>query len=400
MRMRWDLVSIACLLLLGLLVRLGTMAVDGHNGDVTVMARWAEHMAEVGPWGFYDVSFSIYPALLYPLWMLGADLDGQALDLAIKGLSIPFDLVLGALLYMFVRDRGTELQGLAAAALYLLNPAVILAGPVWGQVDSAGTLAFIAALMASAARRDGVAGGLAMLAVFFKPQFGLVVLPVLAVAAIRSYRSGAPGPIGRAIGGMVAIWILIGGPLALHPLRYLGLLSETAQQQPFTSLYAFNPWGLLVGFEVPDGPYVAIGTLLLLAGLVGAMIGLRRGHDIATLLAVGAVLVLAFYFLPTRVHERYLFPAMALMAPFAVASAGQFTAYLVLTAGFAASLLYTLHAITPFNLPDAVASAMVTPGGIWAIGLTLLAAAIAWVWLLLVRRPRLPGRDPLPDAGA
>ena len=88
------------------------------------------------------------------------------------------------------------------------------------------------------------------------------------------------------------------------------------------------------------------------------------------------------------------------MAPFAVASAGQFTAYLVLTAGFAASLLYTLHAITPFNLPDAVASAMVTPGGIWAIGLTLLAAAIAWVWLLLVRRPRLPGRDPLPDAGA
>jgi hypothetical protein len=85
---------------------------------------------------------------------------------------------------------------------------------------------------------------------------------------------------------------------------------------------------------------------------------------------------------------------MALLAPFAVASAGQFTAYVVLTAAFAASLLYTLHEITPFDLPDAVANVLITPAGVWSIGLTLIAAGAAWAWLLLVRRPRLPAAGP------
>ncbi|HEY6609293.1 MAG TPA: hypothetical protein VI277_08875 [Candidatus Limnocylindria bacterium] len=398
MRMRWDLVSVGCLLLIALVVRLGALGLEGHNGDVSVMARWAERMAEVGPWRFYEADGSIYPALLYPLWALATDLDGADLALAIKGLSIPFDLAIGIVLYGFVRGRSTELAGLAAASLYLFNPAVILAGPVWGQVDSAGTLAMLGALLASAGRRDGVAGALAMLAIFFKPQFGLVALPVVAVAAIRSYRSRDLGNVARAFGGMALTWVVVGLPLALHPLRYAGLVSDTAQQQPFTSLHAFNAWGLLTGFAVPDDPYVAIGTALLLAGLVGAMLGLRRGQDAATILAVGAMLVIAFYFLPTRVHERYLFPAMALLAPFAVGAGSQFVAYVALTAGFAASLLYALHETTPFDLPEAVAAVLVTPTGVWAIGLTMIGAALAWTWLLLVRRPRLPGAPAGPEA--
>jgi dolichyl-phosphate-mannose-protein mannosyltransferase len=391
MRIRWDLVGLAVLLLLALVVRLGALAFDGHNGDVSVMMRWAEEkMAVVGPLRFYDVDNSIYPALLYPLWILATDLDGDALALAIKGLSIPFDLGIGVLLYVLIRGRSSERAALAGASLYLFNPAVLLAGPVWGQVDSAGTLAFLAALIASSRGRDGIAGALGLLAAFCKPQFGLVLLPVLAVAAIRSWRSGRIEAIARALGGVVVAWLVIGGPLLLHPLRYAGLLSATAGQQPETSLHAFNPWGLFVGFGIPDGPYVLIGSALLLIGVVGALVGLRRGDDLAILLAVGAVLVLAFYFLPTRVHERYLFPAMALLVPFAVATGGQFIAYLVLSAGFAASLLYALHDTTPFDLPAALAEVLVSPAGVWGIGLVMIGAAVAWAWLLLVRRPRLP----------
>ncbi len=396
MRVPWDLVRIATLLLIGLVVRIGALPFEGHSGDVAIMARWAERMAEVGPWRFYEGDGSIYPALLYPLWALATDLDGPALDLAIKGLSIPFDIVIGVVLYVFVRERGTELAGLAAAGAFLLNPAVILAGPVWGQVDSAGTLAFLGALLASGYRRDGLAGALAMVATFCKPQFGLVVLPVLVVAAIRARRARSLVTVGRAVAGMAAAWLVVGLPLALHPMRYLELLSNTATQQPSTSLHAFNPWGLLVGFGVPDTGYVLIGAVALLAGVVAILSGLRRGDDMTTIVAVGAMLVIAFYFLPTRVHERYLFPAMALLVPFAVANAGQMTAYLVMATGFTASLLYTVHDITAFELPAALASVLVTPAGMWAIGLTLMISAVAWAWLLLVRVPHLPVR-PSPD---
>jgi hypothetical protein len=387
-----GLLLLVLLLAVSVVVRIAALQVDGHNGDVRVTAGWAERMAEVGPWRFYEGSGSIYPALLYPLWALGSDLDGEALLLAIKGLSIPFDIVLGIALYALMRRRSGEGIALGGAALYLLNPATVLAGPVWGQVDSAGTLPYLAALAALAARQLGLAGGLAVLATMVKPQFGLVVLPVLIVAGMRARALASWQPMIRATLGMAGTYVVVAAPLALHPLRYLGLLGDTAVRQPMTSLNAFNPWGLLVGFELPDAPYVGIGTALLAVGVAGSLLGLRRRPDLAMVLAVGVALVLAFYFLPTRVHERYLFPALALLAPFALAGWRELLSYVALSLGFAASLLYALHLTTPFNLPEPWAAWVTSDAGVWAIGLVLIASGIAWAWLLIVRRPRLPRR--------
>ncbi|MGZ8475832.1 MAG: hypothetical protein ACXWWQ_06365 [Candidatus Limnocylindria bacterium] len=385
------------LLLVGLLavsvvLRVAALQFDGHNGDVRVTAGWAERMAEVGPWRFYEGSGSIYPALLYPLWALGSELDGDALLLAIKGLSIPFDIALGIGLYALMRQRAGERAALGVAALYLLNPATILAGPIWGQVDSAGTLPYLAAIAALSARQFGLAGGLAVLATMVKPQFGLVVFPVLIVAGMRSRALASWQPMVRAVAGMAGTYLVLAAPLALNPVRYLGLLGETAVRQPMTSLNAFNPWGLFVGFEVPDGPYVGIGTLLLLLGVAGSLLGLRRRPDLAVVLAVGAALVLAFYFLPTRVHERYLFPALAMLAPFALTGWRELAAYVALSLGFAASLLYALHETTPFTLPEPWATRVTSDAGVWTIGLVLVGSGVAWAWLLVVRGPRLPRR--------
>ena len=387
-------------LVLGLLlaasvaVRIAALGLEGHNGDVHVTSGWAERMAEVGPWRFYEGSGSIYPALLYPLWVLGTDLDGEVLALAVKGLSIPFDIAIGISLWALMRGRAGEGPALAIAGLYLLNPATILAGPVWGQVDSAGTLAYLAALAALAVRQFGLAGALAVLATMIKPQFGLVVLPVLAVAVLQSRARASWEPVARTVGGMGLTYAVIATPLALHPIRYLGLLGDTAVRQPMTSLHAFNPWGLFVGFNLPDEPYVGLGSVLLLLGVAGSMLGLRRRPDLAVVLAVGAALVLAFYFLPTRVHERYLFPALALLAPFALAGWREMAAYLTLSLSFAAALLYALHDTTPFDLPEPWATWIMSEAGVWVIGLVLIGSAIAWAWLLVVKEPRLPVRAP------
>jgi dolichyl-phosphate-mannose-protein mannosyltransferase len=136
---RAAIVQLVMLLVAGVAIRLLALGVEGHNGDVSVTGGWAERMAEVGPLRFYEGSGSIYPALLYPLWAVGALLDGPALDLAIKGLAIPFDVGIGVLLFWVMRGRAGDGVALLVAGLFLLNPAAILAGPVWGQVDSAGS---------------------------------------------------------------------------------------------------------------------------------------------------------------------------------------------------------------------------------------------------------------------
>ena len=383
---------------LAVLVRVVALGVEGHNGDVSVMHGWAERMVEVGPLRFYEASGSIYPALLYPLWALGALLDGPALALAIKGMSIPFDLAIGAVLVASLRSRIGDGRSTLVAALYLLNPAAILAGPVWGQVDAAGTLPFLAALVAVAYRKHGLAGVFGALALLVKPQFGLVLLPVLAVAVIRSPRplwSGAPF---RVLGGAMAAYVVVALPLLLDPVRYASLLAATAARQPATSLNAFNPWGLVIGFKVPDEPYVVAGSVLLFGGLALSLLPLRRSRELLTILAVGAAVVFAFYVLPTRVHERYLFPVIAVLAPIAVAGRLELAAYAALSVGFAGSLVYALLDTTPFSLPEPIASSVTSPAGVWTIGVVLLGSIVAWVWLLFVREPRR--RDPPLDRGA
>jgi len=242
----------AALLLVGLLVRMACVLVPGHNGDVSVMVGWADGMNSVGPGGIYTQIVSVYPALLYVLWPLGAVFHGAALETAVKALSIPFDLVLATLIALVTLRMASRRAAFAAAAIYLLNPAVLLAGPVWGQVDAAGTLVFLGALVASAAGRHGMAGALGTLAAMLKPQFGLVLLPVAVVAATAAARDRHWGPPVRAAAGVLGVYVLVAVPLGLDPFLYWQQLTGVANFQPFASLYAFNPWGLLMGFETPE----------------------------------------------------------------------------------------------------------------------------------------------------
>ncbi|HSM37832.1 MAG TPA: hypothetical protein VK838_00740, partial [Candidatus Limnocylindrales bacterium] len=98
--------------------------------------------------------------------------------------------------------------------------------------------------------------------------------------------------------------------------------------------------------------------------------------------AVGAFVIFAFYFLPTRVHERYLFPAMAVLAPLAAVSWRVLGPYLALSAGFTLSLLYVLVDTTPFSLPPDWQEALVTRPMVWTLSVVLITAAATLVVLL------------------
>ena len=61
-----------------------------------------------------------------------------------------------------------------------------------------------------------------------------------------------------------------------------------------------------------------LGTALAVAGIAASLWLLRRRRDLVGLLGVSVLIGLVIYFLPTRVHERYLFGAIAFLAPLAV----------------------------------------------------------------------------------
>ena len=307
------------ILLVGAALRIAGLLSPGHGGDLTAFVTWAEDAAEHGLSSYYaSGGDSNYPPMLYLLWPLGMAFDGAELTFAIRLLSIPFDLGLGWLLYSVISGvTGRARDGLVASAFYLLNPAVILSGPIWGQVDGMGALPMVASVVAVARGRIAAAGALAVIAGLIKPQFGIAGL-VLAGLALFWLRS--PDGIRRAavlaLSALVTFVIVL-YPLGMSPLGYLDLMGDTFTRYPYISQYGFNPWGMVFGFGDDDAAWSLLGTVLAVAGIVASLWLLRRRRDLVGLLGVSVLIGLVIYYLPTRVHERYLFGAIAFLAPLA-----------------------------------------------------------------------------------
>ncbi len=133
---------IAVVLALGLLVRLGAAFLPGFGIDLGTFQFWSGQLAEQGPWNFYTPApFPDWaPGYLYVLWFFGGldnvfEFGGHEFWYLLKRPSIAADRASAYLLYLILDGQKPAVRS-GAAALYLLNPVILLVGPVWGQVDS------------------------------------------------------------------------------------------------------------------------------------------------------------------------------------------------------------------------------------------------------------------------
>jgi hypothetical protein len=376
-----DLVpqDLVLLLAAAAIVRIAGLLGPGHDGDLQAFTEWAEGVATFGLDGYYaGGGRSNYPPMLYLLWPLGVAFDGPELVFAIRTLSIPFDLALGVLLFEVARSvTGLRRDGLLAAGFYLLNPAVILCGPMWGQVDGMGALPMVGAIVAVARGRLVWAGVLAVVAGLVKPQFGIAAFALLGLGL--TWLGSWAGLRKAAIVALSALvtWIAVLLPLGLGPSGYFQIMGDTFSQYPYISQFGFNPWGMIFGFTDDDAAWFGIGTGLALAGIAGSLWLLRYRRDLVGLLGVSVLLGLVVYYLPTRVHERYLFGAIAFLAPLAAIDRRLRWPFYALSAAFFVTLAYVL-ANSPYRiLPGDRIEAFPD----WAISLLSAATSLAGAWV-------------------
>ena len=139
-------------------------------------------------------------------------------------------------------------------------------------------------------------------------------------------------------------------------------------------------------------PAVAVGAVLLAAGIVSVLWVAARRPDRLTLLVALAVLALAFFALPTRVHERYGFPFFALGAILFAVSPRWRVAYVVLSIATFANMYVVLTTLYPPDDPAlspvrdwlGVGELIRSPIGVGVVAL-LHTAAFVWAWLQLRR---------------
>ena len=321
----------------------------GYYADLKFFQNWAVRLDDVGLRRFYSAGGADYPpGYLYVLWLL-AKISAPPGFVLLKVPAILGDLGLAWLAGTFatriaplsVKERWPVRPLVAAAVLF--NPAVIILSAVWGQVDVVPAVFVLWSLFLlftgpQALRRELAAFLLFAIAVAMKPQAGFV-FPIMVYVLYRRHLLRRPRPewahgvlkIATSAAVLVAFLFLAALPFGLGPLKLLHFYSHSASLYPFTSANAFNLWGV-VGFWRRDssgaGDYVAVagvpalylGTLALAAGVVvvlwRAHREVERGVDQMRVftIAAAAVSLLAFALL-TRMHERYMFYALAFLAP-------------------------------------------------------------------------------------
>lgn len=243
------------------------------------------------------------------------------------------DAMLGALLVIFLSRRRTVLQAAAVGAVYVLMPAVIHNSAMWGQVDAIFTLLLVISLEMILRRRLVAAAVFATLALLTKAQAAMMAPLWLAAALVwaqtdwRRWGMIIIAPITVALVVLAPFWQVLGGVWQAY--------REAGTYYPFTHLNGFNFWFLfspllaphLDAWNVKQWYSVDIVPIFLNMtartwGLLGVFttwaivivrIYLRRADE-ASLFWGARVLPLAFFVFSTQMHERYLFPAIAIWA--------------------------------------------------------------------------------------
>lgn len=300
----------------------------GYEVDIGCFRAWADMMAASGPGGFYvDGVFCDYPpGYLYVLWLAGIVkplFHGRIELLIIKLPAILSDIILGYFIYR-AAQKAIKNKSISAmlSGLYMLCPAVIVNSAVWGQVDGVFVLPLIFSLYFLADEKYKKSAVFFTLALLVKPQ-ALLFAPIYAFAFADRLRGGDKGAWAELLksAGLVLLVFVAGVVPFVYkkpPSFIFDLYGGTLASYPYASLNAFNLFALAGGnFKPIDDRFVfstysAWSTAGIVISVVVCGLVFLRGKGKSRYFYCSGLVIHMVFMLAGKMHERYLFPALAL----------------------------------------------------------------------------------------
>lgn len=335
------------IIILGLVFRLFLAAEPGNEFDVSVNQGWARSAVELGLARSYveqvngnmlpnypPFSLMIFAATGWLEYAFDPAFDNAILfRTVIKIPSILADLGTALLLFLLVTKLWGKRKGLLAMLVYTFHPAVLYDTAVWGQTDAIYTLFIVASLLAYLHNRMMLMGALLAFAFLSKMQTVFIFPLIVILLLIGNRKQFLHVFLG---GANVLLLILLpfafGGTLE----NALSVFADSVGYYTVVSSAAYNIWWALLGdsagtmndTELLFGllSYRSAGLLLFGSVSLAALILLikplqmKAKANASALFLAASLLAYGFFLFNTEMHERYLFPYIALALPVAFLS--------------------------------------------------------------------------------
>ena len=383
-----ETIILATVLAISLAVRVLLFPLKGYSIDTNDFIAWFGTAASQGIRPFYSVvGFADYPPFnVYIFWFFGSIANATGIGIAniVKWVPNLFDLATAGLIFYFVRKQSSFKLAIMSTAFYTFNPAVIFNVAVWGQYDAIYTLFLVISLMLALRSKPKLSAAVFAIAILTKPQ-GIALAPLIIYLIFR--KNGIKNLFISVAVFAATVFVVIlpfewSNPVTFLSKIYFGAYSG----YQYTSINAFNLWGLF-GLWKPDGNLFILGWALFGAFAAFTLYVLHKRFNVSgDWLAIFAAFMLffAFFMLPTRIHERYLFPAismLALMFPFIKKAK---PLYVVLTGTLLVNQAYVLYYL---NLGAFIPSGDLVVLAVSVINLVMFFYASVLLWDELKGRP-------------
>jgi Gpi18-like mannosyltransferase len=360
---------------------------SGFEPDIQYWVRWSRHLLDFG----YADLVADYPPIFVHWLALAGQLERllgvePALNGLIRFLAVTPVIICHVILLCMVdgalrRSHASERSGLGIMALVVFNPALLMDGPIWGQVD----LLFIVPMVAAFAllvRGKAVFWAFPLLTVAVLTKFQAICLGAALLPLLWHRRGGAlfAGLLASIPMAFVIVlpYVMDGSLGTLIDKAYLG----AASSYPVASLNAANVW-YLIGMNEVEGARAVfdhtvaasgwrvifapryLGLVLYAAWCLWLVVDGVRTLEAARHWRNAILCVIGFFFLLPAMHERYMLPAAVL----ALLAAGH-------------DRRFVWHAIVLSLLVAANMVAIMKPGGgglLYVLAFLVLAAAAVMI---------------------
>ncbi len=298
---------------------------QGFPFDMGLFKAWGALCNDVGFNNVYfqdEVYLDYPPAYLYVLSLLdhvknllGWGSDENLHSMLIKIPSLIADSFIAYTIYKTAKRKFYETHSVYLGLLYLLNPLSLINGSVWGQIDSIWFIVLLYALIKLNQNKFIYSGILCGVGVALKPQF-LIFVPIFFFYTV--YRAKIKGLIIGVLSGITTIFLLA-IPFTQSP-DFTWLVNRYASTIDYYNYYtvnAFNFHALLAlnWTPLPESGifsvFLSVAPILLAVGLCGVYMYFQRQRH-STFIAAALLMSTVFMF-ATKMHERYLFPAVFLV---------------------------------------------------------------------------------------